>query len=49
VVQTVIACGPDAEETIKGTMALLAATDGPLILWLNEHLGPMEIQGQPIR
>ena len=20
----------------------------PLILWLNEHLGPLEIQGQPI-
>ena len=48
VVQTVIAGGPDAEETIKGTMALLAATDVPLILWLNEHLGPLEIQGQPI-
>jgi hypothetical protein len=50
VVQTVIAGGPDAEETIKGTMTLLAATDVPLILWLNEHLGlgPLEIQGQPI-
>lgn len=48
VVQTVIAGGPDAEETIKGTMALLAATDVPLILWLNEHLGPLEIQGRPI-
>lgn len=48
VVQTVIVGGPDAEETIKGTMALLAATDVPLVLWLNEHLGPLEIQGQPI-
>jgi hypothetical protein len=48
VVQTVIAGGPDAEETIKGTMALLAATDVPLILWLNAHLGPLEVQGQPI-
>jgi GTPase SAR1 family protein len=48
VVQTVIAGGPDAEETIKGTMALLEATDVPLILWLNEHLGPLEIHGQPI-
>jgi len=44
VVQTVIAGGPDAEETVKGTMALLAATDVPIILWLNEHLGPLEIQ-----
>ena len=48
VVQTVIAGGPDAEETIKGTMALLAATEVPLILWLNEHLGPLEVQGRPI-
>ena len=48
VVQTVIAGGPDAEETVKGTMALLAATDVPLILWLNEHLGPLELQGCPI-
>ena len=48
VVQTVIAGGPDAEETIEGTMALLTATDVPLILWLNEHLGPLEIQGRPI-
>ena len=45
VVQTVIAGGPDAEETVKGTMALLAATDVPLILWLNEHLGPLETPG----
>jgi hypothetical protein len=44
VVQTVIAGGPDAEETVKGTMTLLAATDVPIILWLNEHLGPLEIQ-----
>jgi hypothetical protein len=48
VVQTVIAGGPDAEETVKGTMALLAATDVPIILWLNEHLGPLALQGQPI-
>ena len=48
VVQTVIAGGPDAEETVKGTMALLAATDVPIILWLNEHLGPLELQGRPI-
>ncbi len=48
VVQTVIAGGPDAEETSKGTMALLGATDVPLILWLNEHLGPLQVQGQPI-
>lgn len=44
VVQTVIAGGPDAEETVKGTMALLAATDVPVILWLNEHLGPLEMR-----
>jgi len=48
VVQTVIAGGPDAEETLKGTMALLAATEVPLILWLNEHPGPLEVQGRPI-
>lgn len=48
VVQTVIAGGPDAEETVKGTMALLAATDVPIVLWLNEHLGPLELQGRPI-
>ena len=48
VVQTVIAGGPDAEETSKGTMALLDATDVPVVLWLNAHLGPLEIQGQPI-
>ena len=48
VVQTVIAGGPDAEETIKGTMALLDATEVPLILWLNAHLGPLEVRGQPI-
>ena len=48
VVQTVIAGGPDAEETSKGTMALLDATDVPVVLWLNEHLGPLEVQSQPI-
>jgi len=48
VVQTVIAAGPDAEETVKATMALLAATDVSIILWLNEHLGPLELQGRPI-
>ena len=48
IIQTVIAGGPDAEETIKGTMALLEATAVPLVLWLNEHLGPLEFQGQPI-
>jgi len=48
VVQTVIAGGADAEETVKGTMALLAATDVAVILWLNEHLGPLELQGRPI-
>jgi hypothetical protein len=48
VVQTVIAGGPDAQETSKGTMALLDATDVPVILWLNEHLGPLQVQGQPI-
>jgi hypothetical protein len=48
VVQTVIAGGPDAEETVKGTIALLASTEVPLILWLNEHLGPLALQGRPI-
>lgn len=48
VVQTVIAGGADAEETVKGAMALLAATEVPLILWLNEHLGPLQLQGRPI-
>jgi len=48
VVQTVIAGGPDAEDTSKGTMALLDATDVPIMLWLNQHLGPLEVQGQPI-
>lgn len=48
VVQTVIAGGPDADETVKGTMALLASTEVPLILWLNEHFGPLEINGQSI-
>jgi hypothetical protein len=33
---------------VKGTIALLAATDVPLILWLKEHLGPLELQGRPI-
>jgi hypothetical protein len=46
VVQTVIAGGPAAEETVKGTMALRAATDLPVISWLNEYLGPLEIQSQ---
>jgi len=48
VVQTVIAGGADAEETVKGTMALLTATAVPVVLWLNEHLGPLEVGGQPI-
>jgi len=46
VIQTVLAGGPDAEETIKGTMALLKATTVPVILWFNEHLGPLEYQGR---
>jgi hypothetical protein len=32
IIQTVIAGGQDAEETIKGTMALLEATTMPLVL-----------------
>ena len=30
-------------------MALLEATAAPLVLWLNEHLGPLEIQGRPLQ
>ena len=47
-VQTVIAGGPDAEETLKGTMALLEVTEVPIVLWLNEHLGPLEVAGKPL-
>lgn len=49
-IQTVIAGGPDLEETIKGTAALMTATSNnvPIILWLNEHLGPLEYKGRSI-
>jgi len=46
VIQTVLAGGPDAEETLKGARALLKATTVPVILWFNEHLGPLEYQGR---
>lgn len=46
VIQTVLAGGPDAEETVKGAMALLKATKVPVILWFNEHMGPLEYQGR---
>ena len=46
--QTVIAGGADAEETIKGTMSLLNATGVPMLLWFNEHMGPLEYQGRSL-
>jgi hypothetical protein len=48
VVQTVIAGGADTEETLKGATALLASTEVPMVLWLNEHLGPLEYKGAAI-
>ena len=48
VLNTIIAGGPDAEETTKGAMAILNSTKVPTILWLNAHLGPLEIDGNPI-
>lgn len=48
VINTIIAGGPDARETIKGAMAIMDATDAPIILWLNAHLGPLQIAGIPI-
>lgn len=48
VVHTIIAGGPDAKETIKGTMAIMDATDAPIVLWLNAHLGPLQVAGNPI-
>lgn len=49
-VQTIIAGGADAEETIKGTASIMNATNAsvPLILWFNEHLGPLEYMGRKI-
>ena len=47
--QTVIAGGADAEETIKGAMALLASTDVQMLVWFNEHLGPLEYQNRNLR
>lgn len=47
-IHTVIAGGADAEETAKGTVALLEYTEVPIILWLNEHLGPLEINGKSV-
>ena len=48
VVNTVVAGGPDAEETLRGLSRLLDATEVPLLLWLNAHLGPLEAHGQPV-
>lgn len=48
VLNTIIAGGPDAEETMKGAMAILNSTRVPTILWLNAHPGALEIDGNPI-
>jgi hypothetical protein len=48
-INTVIAGGADAEETAKGAAALLEVTDAPLVLWLNEHLGPLVLNGTPVQ
>jgi len=48
-INTIIAGGPDARETIKGTMAIMDATAVPILLWLNAHLGPLQIAGNPIQ
>ena len=48
VVNTIIAGGADAKETIKGAMGILQSTQVPIVLWLNEHLGPLLLNGKPI-
>jgi len=49
IINTIIAGGPDAEETAKGVMSILDTTAVPIILWLNEHIGPLLIDGKPIQ
>lgn len=48
VVNTIIAGGADADETIKGVMGILGSTRVPIVLWLNEHIGPLLVQGRKI-
>lgn len=48
IINTIIAGGADAKETIKGAMGILQSTRVPIILWLNEHIGPLLLNGKPI-
>ena len=48
IINAVIAGGPDASETLSGTRATLEHTRTPTLLWLNEHLGPLEHNGKAI-
>jgi hypothetical protein len=48
IINAVVAGGPDAAETLSGTRATLEHARAPTLLWLNEHLGPLEHKGKAI-
>jgi hypothetical protein len=48
VIHAVVAGGPDAAETLRGTRAVLEASEVSALVWLNAHLGPLEHNGKPI-
>ena len=50
-INTVIAGGADAEETLAGVARLIgvtAASGAPVLVWLNEHLGPLTVGDRPV-
>ncbi|MBK1720106.1 conjugal transfer protein TraL [Thiocystis violacea] len=49
VINSVIAGGPDAHETLRCTKAVLEQTRVPTLMWLNAHLGALEFKNRPIQ
>ncbi|MBK5966791.1 conjugal transfer protein TraL [Thiocystis minor] len=49
VINSVIAGGPDADETLSSTKAVLEHTRVPTLIWLNAHLGALEFRRRPIQ
>ncbi|WP_160796745.1 nucleotide-binding protein [Craterilacuibacter sinensis] len=43
---SVLVGGQAMEDTLAGLSALLASTDAPVVVWLNEFFGPVEREGR---
>lgn len=49
IVNSVVAGGPDTDETLSSTLAVLEYTHVTTLIWLNAHLGALEFKHRPIQ